>query len=103
MKVRPPLSVASVCPAPCLAGQSLNLRIGLSQLYSGSTAVSVVSQAVCHMAMTRALFCRDLLILQKLYLRFGDNVRTHTHTVTCLVMMGRENSLLTGRGLGLSV
>ncbi|XP_039860058.1 nuclear pore complex protein Nup160 [Simochromis diagramma] len=55
-------------------GQSLNLRIGLSQLYSGSTAVSVVSQAVCHMAMTRALFCRDLLILQKLYLRFGDNV-----------------------------
>lgn len=100
-----PLSVASVCPARCLAGQSLNLRIGLSQLYSGSTAVSVVSQAVCHMAMTRALFCRDLLILQKLYLRFGDNVRvhTHTHTVTCLVMMGRENSLLTGRGLGLSV
>lgn len=27
------------------------------------------------MSMTRALFCRDLLILQKLYLRFGDNVR----------------------------
>uniref|UniRef100_A0A3Q4I347 Nucleoporin 160 n=1 Tax=Neolamprologus brichardi TaxID=32507 RepID=A0A3Q4I347_NEOBR len=55
-------------------GQSLNVRIGLSQLYSGSAAVSVVSQAVCHVAMTRALFCRDLLILQKLYLRFGDNV-----------------------------
>ncbi|CAI5668440.1 unnamed protein product [Oreochromis niloticus] len=55
-------------------GQSLSLRIGLSQLYGGSTAVSVVCQAVCHMAMTRALFCRDLLILQKLYLRFGDNV-----------------------------
>lgn len=27
------------------------------------------------MSMTRVLFCRDLLILQKLYLRFGDNVR----------------------------
>uniref|UniRef100_A0A4W6C3P0 Nucleoporin 160 n=1 Tax=Lates calcarifer TaxID=8187 RepID=A0A4W6C3P0_LATCA len=37
--------------------------------------VSVICQAVCHMAMTRALFCRDLLILQKLYLRFGDNVQ----------------------------
>uniref|UniRef100_A0A3P9DEK1 Nucleoporin 160 n=2 Tax=Haplochromini TaxID=319058 RepID=A0A3P9DEK1_9CICH len=74
---------------------SLNLRIGLSQLYSGSTAVSVVSQAVCHMAMTRALFCRDLLILQKLYLRFGDNVRTHTHTVTCLQdLIPRTSQLL---------
>uniref|UniRef100_A0A667ZYV4 Nucleoporin 160 n=1 Tax=Myripristis murdjan TaxID=586833 RepID=A0A667ZYV4_9TELE len=46
----------------------------LSQLYGSSTAVTVVCQAVCHMAMTRALFCRDLLILQKLYLRLGDNV-----------------------------
>uniref|UniRef100_A0A7N8Y798 Nucleoporin 160 n=1 Tax=Mastacembelus armatus TaxID=205130 RepID=A0A7N8Y798_9TELE len=55
-------------------GQSLNMRISLSQLYGSSSAVSVVCQAVCHMAMTRALFCRDLLILQKLYLRFGDNV-----------------------------
>lgn len=56
------------------------MRISLSQLYGSSSAVSVVCQAVCHMAMTRALFCRDLLILQKLYLRFGDNVRAHTHT-----------------------
>ncbi|XP_070763459.1 nuclear pore complex protein Nup160 [Enoplosus armatus] len=56
------------------AGQSLNMRISLSQLYGSSSAVSVVCQAVCHMTMTRALFCRDLLILQKLYLRFGDNV-----------------------------
>ncbi|XP_049929502.1 nuclear pore complex protein Nup160 [Epinephelus moara] len=60
--------------APLTLGQSLNVRISLSQLYGSSSAVSVVCQAVCHMAMTRALFCRDLLILQKLYLRFGDNV-----------------------------
>ncbi|XP_039663987.1 nuclear pore complex protein Nup160-like [Perca fluviatilis] len=54
-------------------GASVNTRISLSQLYGSSSAVSVVCQAVCHMTMTRALFCRDLLILQKLYLRFGDN------------------------------
>ncbi|XP_018544550.1 nuclear pore complex protein Nup160 [Lates calcarifer] len=59
---------------PIAPGQSLNMRISLSQLYGSSSAVSVICQAVCHMAMTRALFCRDLLILQKLYLRFGDNV-----------------------------
>ncbi|XP_071318401.1 nuclear pore complex protein Nup160 isoform X2 [Trachinotus anak] len=59
---------------PVTSGQSLNTRISLSQLYGSSSAVSVVCQAVCHMTMTRALFCRDLLILQKLYLRFGDNV-----------------------------
>uniref|UniRef100_A0A674CRI1 Nucleoporin 160 n=1 Tax=Salmo trutta TaxID=8032 RepID=A0A674CRI1_SALTR len=47
---------------------------GLSQLYGSSVAVAVVCQAVCQMAMTRALFCRDLLILQQLYLRLGDNV-----------------------------
>uniref|UniRef100_A0AAQ5ZZR4 Nucleoporin 160 n=1 Tax=Amphiprion ocellaris TaxID=80972 RepID=A0AAQ5ZZR4_AMPOC len=52
----------------------LNTRISLSQLYGSSSAVSLVCQAICHVAMTRALFCRDLLILQKLYLRFGDNV-----------------------------
>ncbi|XP_017292270.1 nuclear pore complex protein Nup160 [Kryptolebias marmoratus] len=52
----------------------LTVRMSLSQLYSSSCAVSVVCQAVCHTAMTRARFCRDLLILQKLYLRFGDNV-----------------------------
>uniref|UniRef100_A0A3Q3JNV8 Nucleoporin 160 n=1 Tax=Monopterus albus TaxID=43700 RepID=A0A3Q3JNV8_MONAL len=55
---------------------ALNMRISLSQLYNSSSAVSLVCQAVCQMAMTRALFCRDLLILQKLYLRFGDNVWT---------------------------
>uniref|UniRef100_A0A3B4VQS1 Nucleoporin 160 n=1 Tax=Seriola dumerili TaxID=41447 RepID=A0A3B4VQS1_SERDU len=59
---------------PVSSGQSLNVRISLSQLYGSSSAVSVVCQAVAHLAMTRALFCRDLLILQKLYLRFGDNV-----------------------------
>ncbi|KAM3610070.1 uncharacterized protein V6R79_024806 [Siganus canaliculatus] len=55
-------------------GHSLNTRISLSQLYGSSLAVSVICQAVCHLSMTRAQFCRDLLILQKLYLRFGDNV-----------------------------
>ncbi|KAL6106123.1 nup160 [Pungitius sinensis] len=57
---------------PVLPG--LNLRISLSQQLGSSSAVSVVCQAVCHLAMTRTLFCRDLLILQKLYLRFGDNM-----------------------------
>ncbi|XP_037539262.1 nuclear pore complex protein Nup160 [Nematolebias whitei] len=52
----------------------LSVRMSLSQLYSSNCAVSVVCQAVCHMAMTRARFCRDLLILQKLYLHFGNNV-----------------------------
>uniref|UniRef100_A0A8C8HBT5 Nuclear pore complex protein Nup160 n=1 Tax=Oncorhynchus tshawytscha TaxID=74940 RepID=A0A8C8HBT5_ONCTS len=46
----------------------------LSQLYGSSVAVAVICQAVCQMAMTRVLFCRDLLILQQLYLRLGDNV-----------------------------
>ncbi|XP_033933225.1 nuclear pore complex protein Nup160, partial [Pseudochaenichthys georgianus] len=55
-------------------GQPLGVRVSLSQLYGSSSAVSIVCQAVCHMTMTRALFCRDLLILQKLYLRLGDNV-----------------------------
>ncbi|CAB1313483.1 unnamed protein product [Coregonus sp. 'balchen'] len=52
----------------------LSVRISLSQLYGSSVAVAVICQAVCQMAMTRALFCRDLLILQQLYLRLGDNV-----------------------------
>lgn len=52
-----------------------SVRTSLSQLYSSSCAVSAICQAVCHAAMTRARFCRDLLILQKLYLRFGDDVR----------------------------
>ncbi|XP_060784508.1 nuclear pore complex protein Nup160 isoform X1 [Neoarius graeffei] len=54
--------------------QSLSVRLSLSQLYSSSIAVSVVCQAVCHMTMTRALICRDLLILQHLYLHLGDSV-----------------------------
>ncbi|RVE71390.1 hypothetical protein OJAV_G00051340 [Oryzias javanicus] len=57
-----------------LPGQTLSSRLSLSRLYSSTTAVSLLGQAVCHMAMTRAMFCRDLLILQKLYLHFGDNV-----------------------------
>eukprot|EP00066_Takifugu_rubripes_P016720 XP_011605986.1 PREDICTED: LOW QUALITY PROTEIN: nuclear pore complex protein Nup160 [Takifugu rubripes] len=52
----------------------LTTRIHLSQLYGSSSAVALICQAVCHMSMTRVMFCRDLLILQKLYLRFGDNV-----------------------------
>ncbi|KAJ8402930.1 hypothetical protein AAFF_G00362440 [Aldrovandia affinis] len=56
------------------AGQTLSMRLSLSQLYGSSVAVTVVCQAVCQVAMTRALLCRDLLILQQLYLRVGDNV-----------------------------
>ncbi|KAL7862786.1 hypothetical protein SRHO_G00117700 [Serrasalmus rhombeus] len=56
------------------AGQSLNVRISLSQLYGSTVAVSVVCQAVCQVALTRALLCRDLLILQHLYLRLGDHM-----------------------------
>lgn len=59
---------------PMNPAQSLSTRISLSQLYGSSVAVAAVCQAVVTMAMTRAQFCRDLLILQKLYLRFGDNV-----------------------------
>lgn len=67
------------------------MRISLSQLYSSSSAMSVICQAVCHMAMTRTLFCRDLLILQKLYLHFGDNVCTHVKgPVTRPVHNGNE-------------
>uniref|UniRef100_A0A4W5LG59 Nucleoporin 160 n=1 Tax=Hucho hucho TaxID=62062 RepID=A0A4W5LG59_9TELE len=57
-----------------LTSAGLSVRISLSQLYGSSVAVAVICQAVCQMAMTRALFCRDLLILQQFYLRLGDNV-----------------------------
>uniref|UniRef100_A0A671P196 Nuclear pore complex protein Nup160-like n=1 Tax=Sinocyclocheilus anshuiensis TaxID=1608454 RepID=A0A671P196_9TELE len=60
-------------------GQSLRVRISLSQLYGSSVAASLICQAVCQTAMTRTLLCRDLLILQQLYLRNGDNVSRHTH------------------------
>ncbi|XP_035252589.1 nuclear pore complex protein Nup160 [Anguilla anguilla] len=59
---------------PLAAGQPLSVRVSLSQLYGSSVAVSVVCQAVCQVAMTRVLLCRDLLILEQLYLRVGDNV-----------------------------
>ncbi|KAJ8344194.1 hypothetical protein SKAU_G00315230 [Synaphobranchus kaupii] len=59
---------------PLAAGQPLSVRMSLSQLYGSSVAVAVVCQAVCQVAMTRALLCRDLLILQQLYLKVGDNV-----------------------------
>ncbi|XP_056307658.1 nuclear pore complex protein Nup160-like [Danio aesculapii] len=55
------------------AGQSLRVRISLSQLYGSSVAASLICQAVCQTAMTRTLLCRDLLILQQLYLRIGEN------------------------------
>ncbi|XP_072290755.1 nuclear pore complex protein Nup160 [Eucyclogobius newberryi] len=61
-------------PEPHGTTQSLQTRLSLSQLFGSSTAVAMVSQALVTVAMTRAQFCRDLLILQKLYLRFGDNV-----------------------------
>ena len=69
-----------VCLVLCVcvwSGQSLNVRISLSQLYGSSVMVSVVCQALSHTAMTRALCCRDLLLLQHLYLRLDDNVSTH--------------------------
>ncbi|CAL1594807.1 unnamed protein product [Knipowitschia caucasica] len=59
---------------PQSTAHSLQTRLSLSQLYGSSTAVSMLSQALVTVATTRAQFCRDLLILQKLYLRFGDNV-----------------------------
>lgn len=62
------------------AGQTPGLRLSLSQLYGSSVAVTVVCQAVCQVAMTRVLLCRDLLILQQLYLRVGDNVSGHALT-----------------------
>eukprot|EP00064_Thunnus_orientalis_P018534 superscaffoldBa00004308_g18635 len=71
-----------------IPGQTLNMRISLSQLYGSSSAVSLVCQAVCHMAMTRVLFCRDLLILQKLYLRFGDNEYVRLIGPWCQVNIG---------------
>ncbi|CAM4735240.1 unnamed protein product [Leuciscus chuanchicus] len=55
-------------------GQSLRVRISLSQLYGSSVAASLICQAVCQTAMTRTLLCRDLLILLQLYLRIGDNL-----------------------------
>ncbi|XP_076878725.1 LOW QUALITY PROTEIN: nuclear pore complex protein Nup160 [Brachyhypopomus gauderio] len=57
-----------------LTGQSLSVRMSLSQLYGSTVAVSVVCQTVCLTAMSRAQLCRDLLILQHLYLRLGDNM-----------------------------
>ncbi|XP_028306669.1 nuclear pore complex protein Nup160 [Gouania willdenowi] len=59
---------------PLAPGQSLSVRLSLSQLYGSNLALSVVCQAVSHMTMTRAQLCRDLLLLQKIYLRLGDNV-----------------------------
>lgn len=52
----------------------LNVRVSLSQLYGSAVAASVLCQAVSQVAITRAVLCRDLLILQQLYLRLGDNV-----------------------------
>lgn len=78
--VTPGICVRSVCcslwrcPAHECFRAGLNARTHLSRLYGSSSAVSLICQAVCHMSMTRVLFCRDLLILQKLYLRCGDNV-----------------------------
>nr|XP_043873458.1 nuclear pore complex protein Nup160 [Solea senegalensis] len=55
-------------------GRNLNTRISVSQLYGSSVAASLVCQAVAHIAMTRARLCRDMLILQKLFVHCGDNV-----------------------------
>ncbi|XP_056595855.1 nuclear pore complex protein Nup160 isoform X2 [Triplophysa dalaica] len=55
-------------------GQSLRVRISLSQLYGSSVASSLICQGVCQTSMTRMLLCRDLLILQQLYLHLGDKI-----------------------------
>ncbi|KAA0724099.1 Nuclear pore complex protein [Triplophysa tibetana] len=55
-------------------GQSLRVRISLSQLYGSSVASSLICQGVCQTSMTRMLLCRDLLILQQLYLHLGDTI-----------------------------
>ncbi|XP_057184920.1 nuclear pore complex protein Nup160 isoform X1 [Triplophysa rosa] len=55
-------------------GQSLRVRISLSQLYGSSMASSLICQGVCQTSMTRMLLCRDLLILQQLYLHLGDTI-----------------------------
>ncbi|XP_061780964.2 nuclear pore complex protein Nup160 [Nerophis lumbriciformis] len=60
--------------SPLLPGQTVSVRLSLSQLYASTTAVSLVCQALSHMTMTRALLCRDLLLLLKLCLRLGDHV-----------------------------
>nr|XP_055048716.1 nuclear pore complex protein Nup160 [Misgurnus anguillicaudatus] len=57
-----------------VSGQSLRVRISLSQLYGSSAAASLICQAVCQTTMTRALLCRDLLVLLQLYRRHGDNI-----------------------------
>uniref|UniRef100_A0A8C4PML3 Nucleoporin 160 n=1 Tax=Equus asinus asinus TaxID=83772 RepID=A0A8C4PML3_EQUAS len=54
--------------------EPLNIRMNLSQLYGSSTAGSIVCRAVCKIASTRFLICRDLLILQQLLMRLGDAV-----------------------------
>lgn len=96
------------CPAHERFHAGLNTRIHLSRLYGSSSAVSLICQAVCHMSMTRVLLCRDLLILQKLYLRFGDNVGPQHHpkclscqkasaslsSCTCQVFLGGGSQLL---------
>ncbi|XP_069479189.1 nuclear pore complex protein Nup160 [Ambystoma mexicanum] len=54
--------------------QPLNVRINISQLFGSGTAAHIVCQAVFQIASTRFMICRDLLILQQLLLKLGDNV-----------------------------
>ncbi|TRZ00171.1 hypothetical protein DNTS_020923, partial [Danionella cerebrum] len=58
------------------AGGSLQKRIGVSQLYSSNVASNLICQALSQTSMSRTLLCRDLLILQTLYLRLGDTAPT---------------------------
>ncbi|KAM8939771.1 nuclear pore complex protein Nup160 [Pelodytes ibericus] len=54
-------------------GQPTNMRMNLSSLYGSTTATSLMCQAVEKVSTTRFLICRDLLILQYLMLKMGDN------------------------------
>nr|XP_057932206.1 nuclear pore complex protein Nup160 [Doryrhamphus excisus] len=58
---------------PLLPGQTVSMRLSLSQLYGSTTAVSLVCQALSHMTMTRARLCRDFLLLLKFCLCLGDH------------------------------
>ncbi|KAG2462145.1 nuclear pore complex protein Nup160 [Polypterus senegalus] len=54
-------------------GQPLSVRMTLAQICGSFAAATVVCRAAHQSASTRFLLCRDLLILQQLLLRLGEN------------------------------
>ncbi|KAM9816490.1 nuclear pore complex protein Nup160-like [Syngnathus typhle] len=59
---------------PLFPGESMSVRVSASQLYSSTTAVSLMCQALSHVSATRTLLCRDVLLLLKLCLWLGEHV-----------------------------